>query len=624
MNQLLLSLLFLFYFSPNLHAQQSYSGNAVMDCDNSDATGPSSAFLYTCNGKNRSCQAFLIYKSQPPYNTISSISNLLSADPLELARINNFSSSAVFPTDKEVIVPVLCSCSGKYYQANTSYTIPSNYDTYFTIANYTYEGLATCSSLIHENNYSEFGLDIGMKLQVPLRCACPTSNQTKNGTKYLLSYLVNWGDEVRNISRRFNASTNSVTYANGFTEDNPTVFPFTTILIPLSNEPSSSQTIIHYPLPPNSSPSNPFHRIDRPGKGSQRTITIGISLLVMSFILSMVLLLYKKKIYGARKDGKEKNILSMSEEFRDRVAEVDQGLKIYKFEELRVATKDFSTGNRLSCSVYQGVLGGQVVAIKKMSKDVSNEVIFLRKTNHFNLIRLYAACKHQEGFYLIYEFMENGSLRDWLCRKDCLEVQSWNFRIQIALDVANGLHYLHNFTDPICVHKRICSSNVLLNRHLRAKIANFSCAHSAKQQEYMNSSMRLALGEKGYMAPEYIEYGLVAPEIDVYAFGVVLLELVTGKEAVFIQDEEEMQLSEAIISIREEDDGEAELGGLIDPCLMEKCSMKLVLRLVKLSLACLEQEPESRPSMGEIVSSLLKIQVDVQKSEPYLWRGVNF
>jgi serine/threonine protein kinase len=174
------------------------------------------------------------------------------------------------------------------------------------------------------------------------------------------------------------------------------------------------------------------------------------------------------------------------------------------------------------------------------------------------------------------------------------------------------------------VHKRICSSNVLLNRHLRAKIANFSCAHSAKKEEYMNSSMTLALGEKGYMAPEYIEYGLVAPEIDVYAFGVVLLELVTGKEAVFIQDEEEMQLSEAIISIMEEDDGEAELGGLIDPCLMEKCSMKLVLRLVKLSLACLEQEPESRPSMGEIVSSLLKIQVDVQKSEPYLWRGCNF
>jgi serine/threonine protein kinase len=220
--------------------------------------------------------------------------------------------------------------------------------------------------------------------------------------------------------------------------------------------------------------------------------------------------------------------------------------------------------------------------------------------------------------------MENGSLSDWLCRKDCLEVQSWNYRIQIALDVANGLHYLHNFTDPICVHKRICSSNVLLNRHLRAKIANFSCAHSAKQEEYMNSSMRLALGEKGYMAPEYIEYGLVAPEIDVYAFGVVLLELVTGKEAVFIQDEEEMQLSEAIISIMEEGDGEAELGGLIDPCLMEKCSMKLVLRLVKLSLACLEQEPERRPSMGEIVSSLLKIQVDVQKSEPYLWRGGNF
>jgi hypothetical protein len=83
------------------------------------------------------------------------------------------------------------------------------------------------------------------------------------------------------------------------------------------------------------------------------------------------------------------------------------------------------------------------------------------------------------------------------------------------------------------VHKRICSSNVLLNRHLKAKIGNFSLAHSLKEEEYMSSSMRLALGGKAYTAPEYIEYGLVTPEIYVYAFGVVLLELVTRKEAVF-------------------------------------------------------------------------------------------
>ena len=101
------------------------------------------------------------------------------------------------------------------------------------------------------------------------------------------------------------------------------------------------------------------------------------------------------------------------------------------------------------------------------------------------------------------------------------------------MDVANGLHYLHNFTDPPYVHKDISSSNVLLTRHLRTKIANFILARSAEAEERVNSSLRFGLGAKGYLAPEYIEFGLVMPEIDIYAFGVVLLELVTGKEAAY-------------------------------------------------------------------------------------------
>jgi hypothetical protein len=134
-----------------------------------------------------------------------------------------------------------------------------------------------------------------------------------------------------------------------------------------------------------------------------------------------------------------------------------------------------------------------------MSKDASDKVTLLRKINHFNLIRPYTAFR----------------------------VGILGFRF--ALDVTKGLHY---FTDPTCMHKRICS-NVLLNRHLKGKIGNFSLAHSLKEEEYMSSSMRLALGGKAYTAPEYIEYGLVTPEIYVYAFWVVLLELVTRKEAVF-------------------------------------------------------------------------------------------
>ncbi|KAF2295099.1 hypothetical protein GH714_031496 [Hevea brasiliensis] len=175
----------------------------------------------------------------------------------------------------------------------------------------------------------------------------------------------------------------------------------------------------------------------------------------------------------------------------------------------------------------------------------------------------------------MYEFMESGSLRDWLYKRSCLEVQNWNRRIQIALDVASGLHYLHNFTDPPYVHKDISSSNVLLSRHFRAKIANFSLARAAEAEEHVNSSLRLALGSKGYMAPEYTEFGLVTLRL---------------------------------------------IHMLLDPILRSRCSMEVVLRMVRLSLACLQQEPESRPSMAEIVSSLSKIQLDVHRSESVLVR----
>ncbi|XP_031270774.1 protein LYK5-like [Pistacia vera] len=596
MDQILLVffILFCFLFS-NITAQQSYSGNSVLDCDNTDETGPSPAFLYTCNGKNQSCGAFLIFKSQPPYDTVSTISKLTSSDPSELGRINDISTfTEVLPTDKEVIVPVNCSCSGQYYQANTSFIIPTIYDTYFTIANNTYQGLSTCNILMRENNYSATKLHPGLILQVPLRCACPTNNQTVNGTKFLFTYLVSWGDNVPDISKRFNVSKESIVYANGFTEDDPPIYPFTTILIPLPTEPLSSQTIIHHSPPSNSPPfvPNDNHNKKRSRKGIYLWTGIGISLLVLCFVLSIVLFHFKKKkdkasqIHGG---GKKKQ--DLPEGFLVDIATVDQGLKFFRHEELNKATENFSTENKINGSVYRGVLEGKTVAIKQMNKNVSKEVNLLKKINHFNLISLCGACEHQGSFYLVYEFMENGSLRDWLQNKRYPEFESWYYRFQIALDVAYGLHYLHNCTHPGYVHKDISSSNVLLDKDLRAKIANFSLARSAVREESGYSSVRSSFGTKGYMAPEYMEYGLVTYEMDTYAFGVIVLELLSGKEAVYLQNGKEVLLAEAASSIMEGRNAEANLRCLIDPNLQAENKMQHAQRMIKLSLACTAEEP---------------------------------
>ena len=618
MYQTLLSLFILISLASCINAQQEYSGNSVLNCDNSDDSGPSSAFLYTCNGLYSSCQAFLIFKSEPPYNSVPTISMLMSSNPGELARINSVKTLTVFPTGKEVIVPVNCSCLGQYYQANTTFHIQDNQQTYFIIGNNTYQGLSTCDSLMRANRYSEFSLSPGLELHVPLRCACPTEHQAENGTKYLLTYSVSWEDNFPTIGERFNVSAKSIADANGLiSEENPTIFPFTTILIPLKTEPLSSQTKTHAtqpvldPPPPTSdSGSSISKRRIYLGAG----IAAGCFLLGPSVIFSIVFLFYKKRSKKVPPvHGKTKSVLP--EDLLVEIASVDPVPKVFEFKKLKKATGNFSSKSRIKGCVFRAELGREIVAVKKMKVDVSEEVNILNKLNHFNLIKLHGVCKNGSCFYLVFEYMENGSLREWLHKESSNHSQSWSKRIQIALDVANGLHYIHNFTKPAYVHKHIKSSNILLTKNLRAKIANFSLARTAVKGAKTHALNMLVVGTRGYMAPEYIEAGSITPKVDVYAFGVVMLELITGKDAVIIQDEEEVLLSEAMISIMERGNAEIELGHFLDPCLLGNNGIESATRIAKLSIACLTKDQARRPSMGEVVSTLLKIQVDLQKSE---------
>ncbi|KAJ6328213.1 hypothetical protein OIU77_009992 [Salix suchowensis] len=190
------------------------------------------------------------------------------------------------------------------------------------------------------------------------------------------------------------------------------------------------------------------------------------------------------------------------------------------------------------------------------------------------------------------------------------ETGNWAQIIRIALDVANRLYYLHSFTETAYVHQDIKSSNVMLNDNLRAKIANFSLARAAASA----AMTKHVVGSIGYMAPEYVRGGQVTPKIDVYAFGVVLLEMITGKDAVFTQDDREVLLSTTIVSIMENKNPEVELDFLVDPALKGSCRTDFALCLAKVSVACLIKEPARRPSMEEVVSILLKIQANVQKS----------
>ncbi|GAA0186822.1 transmembrane signal receptor [Lithospermum erythrorhizon] len=589
----------------DLVAQQIYSGNSVMDCTSEQST----ADLYSCNGNQSSCRALLIFRAQPNYANVFTIAKLLSSNPEELARVNSISDSIIFHQDQEVIVPVNCSCSGarRYYQANTTYTINS-YDNYFTVANYTYQGLTTCKALSTQNPYNATSLEVGLDLQVPLRCACPTTNQSKNGSEFLLSYLVTMGDYIESIGRKFNVSESAILDANLLLETDE-IYPFTTILVPLKEEPRV------LPLPKS---------LDKKGKTYDRIIFIGVAvgscLAIVCFILFVCVCkgIGKEKVICFWKSKTSRRKWKLSVSILDGIAKLDQILKIYTFEELEIATNNFNPIKRIGGSVYKGVLRGKVLAIKRMNSDAVEETRILSKIYHFNVIHLHGLCEHSQEIYLVYEFMENGSLKQWLQRENDEESQSWNSRIVIALDVANGLDYLHNFTTPGYVHKRLITNNILLDKDLRAKIACFSHARSAEIVEDSFPSASCILGAKGYLAPEYLETGEVTSKLDVYAYGVVLLELVTGREAVYQMVDKEVLLSDTILPIMQGSCVNEELPKLIDPRLQLKHPMgyvidqsQVALRLIKLSIACLERDPARRLSMADVVSNLLKIQLDV-------------
>lgn len=218
--------------------------------------------------------------------------------------------------------------------------------------------------------------------------------------------------------------------------------------------------------------------------------------------------------------------------------------------------------------------------------------------NHTNLVKLEGFCVcpgPPASCYLVYEYVSNGSLHSWLHDPFCSHKLHWRARLRIALDLAYGLQYIHEHTWPRVVHKDIKSSNVLLDSALRAKIANFGLARSGH-----NVVTTHIVGTQGYVSPEYIADGLVSTKMDVFAYGVVMLELLTGREAV--TEEGRMLWVEA--------EGWAAKAEkfVMDPALAEQsCPMECVVTAMKVARDCLRRDPGKRPTMVEVVYALSKV-----------------
>ncbi|KAF7848928.1 hypothetical protein BT93_L1431 [Corymbia citriodora subsp. variegata] len=593
-------------FSSFAHSQQPYIGRNTTVCSKTnDSSSP--ALGYTCNGLNRTCQAYLIYRSNPPYNSVPSIARLLASNPSQLSAINSVAPNATFPAKNMVIVPVNCSCSGRYYQVNATYSIRQG-DNYYIIVNSTYEGLTTCRAIKSQNVIETVEL-YSQDLTIPIRCACPTKNQTDLGFKYLLSYVVAEGNYVATISNQFRASGTSVLRtleANGLSEQFSTIRPFTTLLVPLRSPPLSNETKMP---PPPQSPSPPASSSNSSLRNKWLFAIAGLlvgaacALAIGSGIIFCTSFHRKNVRHAATivpKDSEsEKPIVEGAEEshgLMQTIHGIAQSIKVYSFEELQLATGDFSPSCWIKGSVHRGEIDGCFVAIKKVSGDAIKEINLFKKINHFNIVRLAGICFNDGDWYFVYDFASHGPLSDWIYNPQS--------DVQIALDVATGLNYLHSFTHPPQIHKNITSDNVLLDCDFRAKITNLGMARSAEGDEGRFALTSHIIGTKGYMAPEYLENGLVSTALDVYAFGVLAMEMITGKEAELLTREESSNLYQALDVVVLEDSMTERLADLIDPSLGGRYPSNLAAFMIGTIRCCLKKNAADRPDMNEIVQHL--------------------
>ncbi|XP_043723854.1 cysteine-rich receptor-like protein kinase 2 [Telopea speciosissima] len=290
----------------------------------------------------------------------------------------------------------------------------------------------------------------------------------------------------------------------------------------------------------------------------------------------------------------------------------------FKYSTLEKATRSFNDTNKLGQggfgTVYKGVLpDGREIAVKRLfsnnryrAADFYNEVNMISTLEHKNLVRLLGcSCSGPESL-LVYEFLPNKSLDRFLFDPSRGKALNWEIRFKIIKGTAEGLVYLHENTNVRVIHRDIKASNILLDSKLRAKIADFGLARSF-QEDKSHISTAIA-GTLGYMAPEYLARGQLTEKADVYSFGVLLLEIVTGMQN---RKNETSEYSNSLVTTAWKHFQMGTAEKLFDSNLMlhsynHNDDINEILRIVHVGFLCMQEVPSLRPSMSEALQMLLK------------------
>ncbi|KGN58031.1 lysM domain receptor-like kinase 3 [Cucumis sativus] len=608
-----------------------------------------------CTDTTRLCTSFLAFKAQPN-QTLSVIQSMFDVLPEDVTVEGN--------GQDYVFIRKNCSCASglKKYITNTTFTIKSNRGRVYDIVMEAYDGLAL---LPNTTRMARNGAVVSLRLF----CACSSGLWN-----YLLSYVMRDGDTIESLASRFGVSMDSIESVNGI--ENPgNVTAGALYYIPLNSVPGDpyplETNIFPAPTPaPSYTPNNFSDNAESPKRHPPYIWIVGslgiILVLILVGIVGYACFRWLKCFSRSRSSHSKDPIGKVSHKFHilgkssfccasgryiccssadwkqasressdnqsaipkaieNNVFDVDKPV-VFSCEEIVSSTDSFSDSSLLGHgtygSVYYGILRDQEVAIKRMTatktKEFMAEMKVLCKVHHANLVELIGYAASEDELFLIYEYAQKGPLKSHL--HDPLNKGhtplSWIMRLQIALDAARGLEYIHEHTKTHYVHRDIKTSNILLDGSFRAKISDFGLAKLVGKTNEGEATVTKVVGTYGYLAPEYLSNGLATTKSDVYAYGVVLFELITGKEAIIrtegttMKNPERRSLASIMLAVlRNAPDpmNMASLKDQVDPSMMDLYPHDCLFKVAMLAKQCVDEDSILRPDMKQVVISLSQI-----------------
>ncbi|XP_028063437.1 G-type lectin S-receptor-like serine/threonine-protein kinase At4g27290 isoform X2 [Camellia sinensis] len=348
-------------------------------------------------------------------------------------------------------------------------------------------------------------------------------------------------------------------------------------------------------------------------------IAVITSIIVISgvLVLSLIGWYFLRELHMRRARRLDKRNQKVQDNNRRIVEEEDLALLLFDLATVSSATNNFSLTNKIGEGgfglVYRVIFHngelttGREIAVKRLSKtsgqgltEFKNEVILISKLQHRNLVRLLGCCIHEEERMLIYEYMPNKSLDTFIFNQTRGTSLDWKKRFDIIVGIARGLLYLHRDSRLRVIHRDLKAGNILLDSEMNPKIADFGLARSFGGDHFEENTNRV-IGTYGYMSPEYAINGHFSVKSDVFSFGVMVLEIVSGKKnRGFYDPDHDLNLLGHAWKLW----NEGKPIKLFDVFMEDAVPTSEVFRCIQVALLCVQQHPEDRPTMSSVLLML--------------------